>query len=240
MKKTKSYEYHDFSGIGHELICPEGATGAFVRGRHSDSVQHGSDMIRGLKRNGIDLCRRVSPAYHDLMEGLCRLLGTYSFYRVCSRCARSRETTNLVFPDLPVLESSDEQSTLNPFRLRDLPDPDGDERGWRKVQEARGKTKPELLDMLGRDQNLLGFEAAQRYVQGNKSFMTAERWSSQATISFDHEDGLSVLAAHCGLPMDQLNLRHCEAFVFFVAKGEVLAVQRFSMHRGGVSNLKLS
>ena len=207
------------------ILIPNDAVRCVVRGRHSHSVQEGSNETRTLTAEGVKLCGDVKADYCELLDELAARFGVPRF--ACSEFPRSMLTCFLVTGASQITRDSHLNLEAS---VKKSPAPTGSPHAdlythWK----AEGLGIPEMLQRLAADPSLFGDQPVAKALENAADFVKHAFPEACLVVAFDHEPAISLYAAQCNAPTSYLGLEECQAFVFFLdAHGDVISVQKFT------------
>jgi len=203
-----------------EIVTQIPANTAKIRllGRHSKSVQEGSNECRTLTPEGFELCKIVSPFYYTLISILSGFIPVYpeilskSFGPPnirCSKMLRSLITAWEITHSPHIFIDSN----LNP--IASLKEFEGGD--WFKRQKVAGKTVPEIIKAFLREtseedlKNTNFFTLRRNY----RWFLSIDSWASEDpfNVAFAHEVGCSLAVKDLIQNEDGLGLNECQAYL---------------------------
>lgn len=220
-------------GDGLQIVIPEDAVRVTVLMRHSDSVQEGVDKQRTLKRpRGVELCNDIKPELDALTKFLSSQFGEPVFFH--SGWPRSTLTLFLATGAEQIIEHTRLASKISSRDFPHLGEPE-EPRFLGAHATAMGWTKQQTLAAMAATLrkhyhgDVMAIDDFHRVLLDSRDFITGQYAALRHMMAVGHENAISLTAALAGAPDDQLGLKWCQAFVFFVdAEGAIIGVQKFT------------
>lgn len=206
------------------LNIPEGTTRVVIRGRHAKSVQDGTNQTRTLTEKGAKLCAAVKDDYQSLIDYLISVFGPAVY--ACSEWPRSLLTTFLVTGAEHIVP--DPRLTLK-ISVKKAPSPDPKFTDYYEWAKEQGHSINRLLCDLNANPNLFGDQPVDEALADNVDFLKSFEFENNLVITFDHEPVISLTAVKFGAANEDLGLKECQAFIFYLAiSGQIIGVEKFA------------
>lgn len=209
-----------------EIFIPPEATACAVAKRHSASVQEGDEENRTLTDEGVELCDAVREDYRLLDARLAPQFGVALHFS--SNLNRSLITQFAVTRARQIRR--DARVNTQRLTLRVL-----DEGRWVKSRIEQGYTEPQLIrEALGSAQVMEALRAKAPVYEVMADFtdlvLRRNGFSDECRYVdvVGHEIGLSLVALEAGIEVNELGLEPLQSFVYFLLRGEVISVQKFT------------